>query len=207
MMRFQKGKEPIELRRWRSDNPGEVTWEALASQVKAGVRVALSRDQEGTCCYCYGPADPGSRIEHIEARSPKNTLAWPNLALACSGGEGLPSAEHHCAKKKENRVLQIVHPYRNPVLALTTVSSSGRLKGSQHDDDLRSDIETTLGLNARRPVNARKKAIATAATGLPKRGWSVNRLRATLALLRMRGAFIPHQAWVEQWLESKIASR
>lgn len=206
-MRFRKGKEPVELRRWRSSNPSEPSWEALAPEVKARMRAALSRDQRGVCCYCYGPAEPGSRIEHIEARTEENILAWDNLALACSGGEGLPPHEHHCDKKKGNRTLRVVHPYHRPVLDLTRVSSSGHLKGYGGRPDLREDLDVTLGLNARRPVNARKRAIATAVTGLPTRSWSTRKLTDTLDLLRASSEPIPHQAWVEQWLERMIASR
>ena len=171
------------------------------------MRQALSRDQKGTCCYCYGPAEPDSRIEHIASRTPDNILAWNNLALACSGGENLPATEHHCDKKKGNRALRVVHPYRNPVITLVNASSSGRLKGHGDQEDLREDIETTLALNARRPVNARKQAIATAMALLPRRSWSVRQLADALAHLRMKGTPIPHQAWVEQWLEGKMASR
>lgn len=205
-MRFQKGKEPVELRRWRSSNPDETSWEALEPAVKALLRATLSQNQHELCCYCYGPVEPGSRIEHIEPRTRENILVWDNLALACNGGEGLPSQDHHCDKKKGNRKLEVVHPYQRPVLGMARVTSSGHLKS--YDGPLAErDIETTLSLNARRPVNARKKAIATAVAGLPTRRWSARKLTDTLHLLRARKESIPYQVWVEQWLKRKIASR
>ena len=206
-MRFRKGKEPSDLRRWRSRNPDERSWEALNAEVKGRMRAALSRDQGGACCYCYGPAEAGSRIEHIDARTAQNILAWDNLALACSGGEGLPPGDHHCDKKKADRSLDVVHPYRNPVIGLVKVVSNGRLKGYRDNESLRTDIEDVLGLDTRRLVNARKQAIATAAAGLPGRAWTAKRLGEVLDGLRSGGTPMPHQAWVEQWLAAKVASR
>lgn len=206
-MRFQKPKEPVELRRWRSANPKETDWKSLDTEVKEVMRKALARGQRDACCYCHGPAEPRSRIEHIVARDGANTFDWQNLALACNGAEGLPVDEHHCDKRKGSRVLRVVHPYSNPVVGLVRVGSSGRLKGHADQGDLREDVDAILNLNGRRPVNARRQAIATAAAGLPKGSWSVRRLEALLAELRVLDRPIPYQAWVERWLEGKRSSR
>ena len=103
MMRLRKGKEPSSLRHWRAANPTETNWKALETKVKEDMRKALARDQHDACCYCYGPAEPNSRIEHIVARDGTNTFAWDNVALACNGAEHLPPDEHHCDKRKGNR--------------------------------------------------------------------------------------------------------
>jgi uncharacterized protein (TIGR02646 family) len=207
-MRFRKGKEPIGLRRWRAENPSETSWKALDAHVVAQMRESLARDQRGACCYCYGPTTVGSRIEHIEARTGDNIFAWDNLALACSGAEGLESDDHHCDKRKGNRVLRVVHPYSNPVVHLVRVTLGGRLKGHAEDEALHEDIEETLNLNGRRPLGARQEAIAAALAELPKdRRWSARRVATLLAGLRDRNEPIPYQAWVEQWLASKLASR
>ena len=207
-MRFQKGKEPVALRRWRAANPTETNWTALGSDVKEAMRKALARDQRDACCYCHGPAEPSSRIEHIVARDGVNTFAWDNLALACSGAEGLAPADYHCDKRKANRRLHVVHPYSNPVVSLVRVAMGGRLKGHAEDEALRVDIEETLNLNGRRPVGARRQAIEAALAELPKdRRWSARRVAELLAQLRDADAPIPYQAWVEQWLAGKLASR
>lgn len=206
-MRFQKPKEPIELRRWRAANPKETDWKSLDTAVKEATRKALARGQRDACCYCHGPAEPRSRIEHIVARDGTNTFDWQNLALACNGAEGLPVDEHHCDKRKGSRALRVVHPYTNPVVGLVRVGSSGRLKGHADQGDLREDVEATLNLNGRRPVNARRQAIATAAAGLPGGSWSVRRLESLLAELRALERPIPYQGWVERWLEDKRSSR
>lgn len=63
------------------------------------LRESLGRDQRGTCCYCYGPTELHSRIEHIEARTEINIFEWENLALACSGAEDLDPSDYHCDKR------------------------------------------------------------------------------------------------------------
>lgn len=207
-MRFHKGREPAGLRRWRARNPEETAWEALDPEVKSQLRDALARDQHGVCCYCYGPAEPGSRIEHMEARTTENILAWDNLALACNGAEGLPAHEHHCDKRKGNRTLRVVHPYSNPVLGLARVSMAGHLKGYANVEALRQDIEETLNLNGRRPVSARQRAIVAALAELPKgRPWTARRIAVLLEKMRDGKEPIPYRAWVEQWLARKLTSR
>lgn len=185
-MRFQKSREPAALRRWRASNPGELSWKALGGEVKASIREALSREQHGVCCYCYGPVEPGSRIEHIAARTPENILEWDNLALSCYGGEG--SDEHHCDKKKGSRRLKVIHPHRAPVLFATRVDLRGRLKGYPSNEALRQDVEDTLNLNARRLTNARRASIVTATVGLPSGRWSPRRLDQVLQELSGPGA-------------------
>jgi uncharacterized protein (TIGR02646 family) len=207
-MQFRKGREPAALRRWRSANPTETDWTALGTEQKEATRKALARDQHGTCCYCHGPAEPGSRIEHIVARDGMNTFAWDNLALACNGAEGLDPADYHCDKRKANRRLHVVHPYASPVVNLVRVAMGGHLKVRGENETLRVDIEETLNLNGRRPVGARRQAIEAALAELPKgRQWSARRVAGLLVRLREGGALIPYQAWVEQWLEVKLASR
>lgn len=207
-MRFQKGKEPVALRRWRATNPGESSWKALDSLVMAKMREALARDQRGACCYCYGPTEIGSRIEHIEARTRENIFAWDNLALACSGAEGLDPEDYHCDKRKRNRRLRVAHPYSNPVASLVRVTMGGHLRGHAEDEALREDIDETLNLNGRRPLGARRRAIEAALTELPQdRHWSARRVVALLARLRAHDTPIPYQVWVEQWLEGKLSSR
>ncbi|MCX4243727.1 HNH endonuclease family protein [Paraliomyxa miuraensis] len=207
-MRFHKGREPTSLRRWRTNNLHEDSWEALDVAVKVKLRDDLSRDQHGVCCYCYGPTDVAPRIEHIQARTNDNIFAWDNLALACSGAEGQPASEHHCDKRKGNRPLRVVHPYSNPVINLVRVSMAGHLKGHADDDALREDIDHTLNLNGRRPMQARQKALLAALAELPKdRKWTIRRIAGLLARMRSDRAPIPYCAWVEQWLEAKLASR
>ena len=65
------------------------------------IRVSLSQEQLGLCCYCEMELKDGEgHIEHMEPRgvNPGRCYDYTNLAISCDGG-----SVEHCGRYKEDR--------------------------------------------------------------------------------------------------------
>jgi uncharacterized protein (TIGR02646 family) len=206
---FTKRHAPSQLQAWlRTSEPAASrSWEELPTEVKTAIRERLHEDQRCLCCYCYVrvACDEGSHIEHVEPQSSENRFDWQNLALACDGGNkhGYPA---HCDHAKGQERLDVVHPYKAPVIRFVSLGSTGALK--VQDEAARRDVDAVLNLNARRLQSLRRSALQSALADLhAKRGhkdWKPQRLAQSLADLQRRPTRIDYQPLIEGWLERQL---
>jgi uncharacterized protein (TIGR02646 family) len=209
-LRFAKSKEPSQLRAWiRSSEPiADRSWEDLRGEPKDAARTRLHRDQQGLCCYCYSriPDDHTSHIEHVEPQNSHNRFDWENFALACEGGNqtGNPA---HCDHGKDQSRLDVIHPYKAPVMQFVTLREQGKL--GVIDDAARRDVDEVLNLNAahlqRQRESARQAVVAKLARGKRRdEEWRRLDLEQILDKLRQLGAPIAYQPLLEAWLERRL---
>jgi uncharacterized protein (TIGR02646 family) len=207
--RFDKSKEPTELRSWiRNNEPvtGRI-WDELPTKVKDAIRSRLHRDQRGLCCYCYGRVtdDHLSHIEHVSPQRNDNRFDWDNLALACDGGnQGQNPA--HCDHAKGQTPLDTVHPYKNPVSRFVTLRSQGEL---DVDETARRDVDEVLNLNARHLQRQRQGALRAVTTVLERRkrpddAFRRRDMEQALAELRGRREPVAYQPLIVDWLDRRL---
>lgn len=208
-LRFTKSKEPSQLRAWiRSSEPiAARIWDELDRNSKDAVRTRLHRDQQGLCCYCYAlvPDDHTSHIEHVEPQNSDNRFDWENLALACEGGSrtGNPA---HCDHAKGQARLDVIHPYKAPVIRFVTLREQGKLGVA---DPARRDVDEVLNLNAahlrRQRESARQAIVARLARG-KRTGeeWRRRDIEQVLGKLRQLGSPVAYQPLLEAWLERRL---
>lgn len=209
-LRFNKSKEPTELRTWIRENDPVTgrSWRQLKTEVKDAMRTRLHRDQRGLCCYCYAIVqdDHTSHIEHVVPQNDDNRFDWDNLALACDGGnQGKTSP--HCDHAKSQTTLDTVHPYKAPVIRFVTLREQGRLGV---DENARRDVEQVLNLNAKHLQRQRESARQAVITALQRRkrpgdAWRRQDMEQTLAELRTRRELIDYQPLIEDWLERRLS--
>lgn len=208
-LRFRKSKEPSQLRRWIRDSEpiADRSWDDLHRQAKDALRARLHKDQQGLCCYCYVRItdDHTSHIEHVEPQSAHNRFDWENLALACEGGNhtGNPA---HCDHAKQQLPLEVIHPYRAPVIRFVTLREQGKLAVT---DAARRDVDEVLNLNAahlqRQRERARQAVVATLMRGKRRdEEWPRRTIEQVLEQLRRRNDPIEYQPLLEAWLERRL---
>ena len=208
-LRFAQSKEPSQLRAWirNSEPTADRSWEELHGAPKDAVRTRLHKDQQGLCCYCYGRIadDHTSHIEHVEPQNSENRFDWENLALACEGGSqtGNPA---HCDHAKGQTRLDVIHPYKAPVIRFVTLRERGKLGV---DDAARRDVDEVLNLNAahlqRQRESARQAIVTQLARGKrPQEEWRRRDIEQILDKLRQLGSSIAYQPLLEAWLERRL---
>lgn len=206
--RFDKSKEPNELRAWIRDNEpvaGRI-WDELPTEVKDAIRARLHRDQRSLCCYCYAviKGDHTSHVEHVIPQSNDNRFDWDNLALACDGGNQSKNPAH-CDHAKGQTPLDTVHPYKNPVSRFVTLRSQGNLDVAE---TARRDVNEVLNLNAKHLQRQREGALKAVITMLQRRKrrdeWRRQDMEQALAALRSRNGLLDYQPLIEEWLERRL---
>lgn len=207
--RFDKSKEPTELRVWIRDNEPVVgrIWDELLTEVKDAIRARLHRDQRGLCCYCYAgiKGDHTSHVEHVIPQSNDNRFDWDNLALACDGGNQSQNPKH-CDHAKGQTPLDTVHPYKNPVSRFVTLREQGRLSV---DQVARRDVDDVLKLNEPHLQRQREKALRAVIVALQRRkrpadGFRRRDMEQALHELRSRREPLEYQPLIEGWLERRL---
>ena len=210
---FNKKHAPSQLQTWiRASEPtADRSWRDLPAEVKAALRERLHEDQRGLCCYCYVTVrcDPDSHIEHVEPRSPDNRFDWQNLALACDGGNKHGDGEH-CDHAKGQQRLEVVHPYRAPVIRFVRLRGTGAL--ALTSEAARHDIDGVLKLNARRLQSLRRSVLQSALADLtqPRRrraSWTPQQLDKSLAELQRRPTPLDYQPLLQAWIERRLRKR
>ncbi len=206
--RFNKSKEPTELRAWIRENEpvAERSFDDLR-ETKNPVRTRLHRDQCGLCCYCYVRVNDDyiSHIEHVVPQNSDNRFDWDNLALACDGGNQRNNPPH-CDHAKGQTTLDTVHPYKAPVSRFVTLRDKGRLSV---DDAAQRDVEQVLNLNARHLQRQRESVREALISALQRRKrpdseWRRRDMEQTLDTLRSRGELIDYQPLIVAWLERRL---
>jgi uncharacterized protein (TIGR02646 family) len=140
---------------------------------KDTLRVSLTREQRGLCCYCLSriPGARGVKVEHWHSRHnyPGEQLDYSNLLAACMGNEGRRKAVQHCDTYKGDRDLG-----RNPADPTHHVEDLIRFEG---DGTIASDnpvfdaqINNVLNLNVPFLINNRKASLEALKATLAKRG-------------------------------------
>ncbi len=106
MIELVHGQEPIELTQFNQQNPNALPddFDTLTfAPVKAPIKKALHRDQNGLCAYCeqFLNADKG-QIDHIKPKVTQPDLAfkYTNFAHSCIN-------HRTCGQKKKSGVLPI----------------------------------------------------------------------------------------------------
>lgn len=206
--RFEKSKEPTELRAWIRDNEpvaGRI-WDELPTEVKDAIRARLHRDQRRLCCYCYAviKGDHTSHVEHVSPQRNDNRFDWDNLALACDGGNQGKNPPH-CDHAKGQTALDTVHPYKNPVSRFVTLRLQGNLDVAE---TARRDVNEVLNLNANHLQRQRESALKAVITVLQRRKrrdeWRRQDMEQALATLRSRNSLLDYQPLIEGWLERRL---
>ena len=147
MRDIDKGVEPQSLTEHRASQHSD-----FDNYVgKGDLRVSLTREQHGLCCYCMGRIRTNSdsiKIEHwrCQAHHPTECLNYNNLLGACIGGEGLPGDQQYCDTKKGDDALRW-----NPAIPAHRVASrltydlDGTIRSTDHTFD--QQLNTVLNLN------------------------------------------------------------
>jgi uncharacterized protein (TIGR02646 family) len=207
--RFNKSKEPTELRAWIRENEpvAERSFDDLR-ETKNTVRTRLHRDQRGLCCYCYTRVNDDyiSHVEHVVPQDRDNRFDWDNLALACHGGNQGKNPPHCDHSKGEAMLDTVVHPYKAPVSRFVTLRDKGRLGV---DETARRDVEQVLKLNARH-LQRQRESVRQAVIAMlqrrkrPDEGWRQRDMEQTLNELRSRREPLDYQPLIEDWLERRL---
>lgn len=147
MIKIHKSTPPVELTEYQKQVGAY--FDGLPS--KQPLRVSLTTEQHGLCCYCMGRIKPergNMKIEHFLCKedNPSLELIYSNLMGACMGGEGKPEEYQHCDTKKRKAVLSA-----NPSDPTHDISRSIRYlrDGTIESDDavLNNQIDDILNLN------------------------------------------------------------
>jgi uncharacterized protein (TIGR02646 family) len=167
MRAIAKGSEPHSLTQYRLT--AHAHYEGYAQ--KDELRLSLSTEQGGICCYCIQrirPAIGGMKIEHWHCHDlhPCEQLDYRNLLGACMGNEGQPQSKQHCDTYKGNKSLS-----RNPADPAHRIEdfvrylSNGRVES--HDDQFNRELNVVLNLNHPLLVNNRKAVLDSFIRSLP----------------------------------------
>ena len=147
MKNIAKAAELPSLTEWRAQNPTD--YENYPD--KDALRVALSSEQRGICCYCMQrirPQRDSMKIEHWKSHRnyPQLRLVYSNLLGACIGGEGYRKKDQHCDTFKGDADL-----CRNPADATHNIEirirylSDGTIEAT--DQLFNEHLNTVLNLN------------------------------------------------------------
>lgn len=141
---------------------------------KETLRLYLSDEQRGICCYCLSRIRPvlgEMKIEHWHSQAGHaiEQLHYSNLLGACMGNEGQVHSDQHCDTFKGNRDLS-----RNPANPMHRVEefvryeSSGKV--SSNDPVFDAELDKILNLNVPILVNNRRAVLNSFIKMLKKRG-------------------------------------
>jgi uncharacterized protein (TIGR02646 family) len=215
MRSISKGREPASLTQHRADIHSG--YDNYTAKAKDELRVALTGEQRGLCCYCMGRVYPSAstmKVEHWRCRShyPELELVYENLLAACLGGEGQPEQRRHCDTRKADRDLKF-NP-ANPehrVEQRIAFEFDGTITSS--DEEFNTQLNVVLGLNLPALRNQRKSVL----TGFMQ-WWRTEKARLRGPVPRERlererkrrlgqndDVLAPFDPVVLWWLEQRIA--
>jgi uncharacterized protein (TIGR02646 family) len=132
---------------------------------KDDLRVALTRDQQGLCCYCMNrikATREAMKIEHWRSQSGNRDLelSYSNLLGACLGGHGQPVDKQHCDTRKGNQDLKF-----NPANVEHQIEQQIRFEMNgtilSIDADFNRQINDVLNLNLPLLKNRRAAVLST----------------------------------------------
>ena len=213
MRAIAKGPEPPSLTAHRLTPHGD--YDNYPN--KDMLRLSLSTEQQGLCCYCMGRIRPEAnsmKIEHwrCQERFCRDQLRYRNLLGACLGGEGRPHKLQHCDTRKGNQNLlwNPADPDRDIALRL-----SYRADGAIVSDDCEFDRQLNEVLNLNLPVlMQRRKGVLTAILEWRKR--EIRRLRGPVLRRRVEDESDRYMAGADElspycqvavwWLQKMIAT-
>lgn len=130
---------------------------------KDDLRISLTTEQRGICCYCMGPIKPDIKyikIEHFKCQDnyPDEQLKYPNLLGACKGNEGNDEELTHCDTFKGNKDLSIYPPWNMPnVDTLFEYNNDGTIWSANKTAN--TELKDVLNLNAPILIKNRKATL------------------------------------------------
>lgn len=213
MRHVRKRAEPPELTTYRAQPGARYDGDSGFPPVKAAIRAALIREQNGLCCYCnqrVRATDDGMRIEHRAPQSvaPTRDLDWRNLLGACCGNEG--PRETHCDVAKGNQEIAI-DPTEGSHVATVTFTAGGRLASTR--EEFQRDIEGVLRLNCDLLVDLRQRALdayireRTAAYAGPMKRETFERWLAEIDEVPEGRPLPPFASFLRWWLAREARRR
>lgn len=159
MKQIKKGKPPVSLT--EHEKKEHADYDNYPD--KEDLRMCLTTEQRGICCYCMGPIKPhvnSMKIEHFKCQDnyPDEQLKFPNLLGACKGNGGNDEKLTHCDTFKGNKNLTIYPPGKMPnVETLFDYNNDGTI--SSKNGQANKEIKDVLNLNAPILVKNRKATL------------------------------------------------
>jgi uncharacterized protein (TIGR02646 family) len=130
MIELVHGQEPIELTQFNFQNPSATPKDfdsLIFALVKASIKKALHRDQEGLCVYCEQNLNTdGGQIDHIKPKSAQQPTqpSFPHLAFKYANFAHSCTNNRTCGQKKKSGVLPIEPaPHCNNFWTLSSTGS------------------------------------------------------------------------------------
>lgn len=163
MIYISKGKEPRELRTYRTTTPNP-TYSGF--QEKEAVKEKLLKEQGFLCAYCMQRiAANNAHIEHYLPQSayPKEQLNYGNMLAVCKGEtQGL----YHCDKtiggKGSGAILGKLNPLHPSIEQQISYTKGGKIVPvPSGNTDIATDLEKVLNLNNERLQELRKIRLDT----------------------------------------------
>lgn len=184
MILIEKSKEPKELTEYRRKIAA--AYGALDEDVKDKLKESLLEEQGYICCYCMQRiSKENMKIEHWDPQnlSPNKQLLYTNMFAACKGNEkkGNRKEVQTCDTRKGELQLNL-NPLKKSDMDTIYYTIDGKIFSS--NSTFNEEINTTLNLNYKLLVKARKEAVNAVIDYLvkknPKGCWSKAVLQSTM---------------------------
>ena len=211
MRTIDKGQAPEFLVEYReSKGPPAPSFGDLP--FKDELRSALWSAQGGLCCYCQDRVhdrSSTSKIEHFvpQSESTDRALDWPNLWLACKGGEGSSRASQHCDTRKGSHVMVTNLDPGRVVEEQFTYGAQGDIRHNDQDadDEMNLHLHLNLGWLIENRAQA-SRALATALSSSKRGAWTSEQIGRKLEQLARGGpaGLSPYIGALSYWLRRRL---
>jgi uncharacterized protein (TIGR02646 family) len=200
-----KGPEPASLTAHRKTAHSDYN----NYNAKADLRVTLTGEQKGLCCYCMGRIQSrigAMKIEHwrSQARYEGEQLLYRNLLGACLGNEGRPISQQHCDTRKGD--LDLEWNPANPAHHIETrlmYESDGTIRALEAAFD--RQLDEVLNLNLPKIKNNRKSVLeALLEWWKAEKPVSAKRIRRQIDARTNGAIFAPYSQVAVWWLRLKL---